>query len=450
MLDTEPSTDPSRRRRAAARRALLAAGLFAATPAALSQAHADDTPVWWRGVDLSVPMLLGDWHVYTRDGLHFDHSRHGAKLLLTGTLFGDVGHFDQNSALYAAFPDDSGWHAALTRARLTLRGWQPQVGNYKLQMEFAERVQVKDAWFAFDPLPYVGTVQLGNMKEPYSLNNLSSGTDDTFMTVALPVEAFAPGRNLGVMARDTALDARMTWALGGFWNTESFSNFSGAKDALSNAIGFNITGRVTALPLYEAGGSELMHLGLSLSLQRFTADVQVRATVESRLVSDYYIDTGPFAPSGGTQLALEFARVSGPWSVQAEAYADAIRGDGLGSPLLRGFYVFASHALTGESRPYDRAAGVFGGIVPKRNFSWHDGGWGALELAARLSHANLNSGSLAGGKQTDLTLGLNWTLNPNSRVMLNYIYGVVNERAYAPAIDKGRVSLLQARLQLDF
>jgi hypothetical protein len=34
--------------------------------------------------------------------------------------------------------------------------------------------------------------------------------------------------------------------------------------------------------------------------------------------------------------------------------------------------------------------------------------------------------------------------------MLNYIYGVVNERAYAPAIDKGRVSLLQARLQLDF
>jgi hypothetical protein len=34
--------------------------------------------------------------------------------------------------------------------------------------------------------------------------------------------------------------------------------------------------------------------------------------------------------------------------------------------------------------------------------------------------------------------------------MLNYFYGVVIERAYAPAIDNGRVSLLKARLQLDF
>ena len=47
-----------------------------------------------------------------------------------------------------------------------------------------------------------------------------------------------------------------------------------------------------------------------------------------------------------------------------------------------GFYTSLSWFVTGESRPYDHQAGCFARVIPKRNFDWGRGGWGAWELAA--------------------------------------------------------------------
>jgi phosphate-selective porin OprO/OprP len=60
------------------------------------------------------------------------------------------------------------------------------------------------------------------------------------------------------------------------------------------------------------------------------------------------------------------------------------------------------------------------------------GGFGAWELAARFSRMNLNfeeglagtaavPGSVRGGDQSIVTLGVNWYLNPNFKVMMNYL-----------------------------
>ena len=35
---------------------------------------------------------------------------------------------------------------------------------------------------------------------------------------------------------------------------------------------------------------------------------------------------------------------------------------------------------------------------------------------------NLDSGQVSGGKSQDVTLGLNWWLNPNMRFMVNYVF----------------------------
>ena len=40
--------------------------------------------------------------------------------------------------------------------------------------------------------------------------------------------------------------------------------------------------------------------------------------------------------------------------------------------------------LTGESRPYDRQNGCFSRVIPRKNFDWGQGGWGAWELAGRV------------------------------------------------------------------
>ena len=149
-------------------------------------------------------------------------------------------------------------------------------------------------------------------------------------------------------------------------------------------------------------------------------------------------------------MALEFATVSGPWSVQAEAMLAGVHGQALGALRLTGAYIQASCILSGEHRLYDPSEGIFDSVLPQRNFSWADGTWEAFEVALRLSTLDLDSGALAGGRQRDLTAGLNWYLKPGARLMFNAVHALVNGRSNPPALDGGRVYIFQARLQVEF
>ena len=92
----------------------------------------------------------------------------------------------------------------------------------------------------------------------------------------------------------------------------------------------------------------------------------------------------------------------------------------MGDPRFWAASLQASYFLTGEHRPYKASDGAFTRVKPLKNYS-KDGGQGAWELAARLSYMNLNDGDVSGGRLRDLTLGVNWYLNPNVRTMWNYI-----------------------------
>lgn len=102
-----------------------------------------------------------------------------------------------------------------------------------------------------------------------------------------------------------------------------------------------------------------------------------------------------------------------------------------------------SYFLTGESRPYKKSAGCFDRVRPKKNFAWKgERGPGAWELAGRYSWLDLDDAAVDGGTLQDFTLGLNWHLNPNTRVMWNYIH--------ANAEDQGDADIFGMRLQIDF
>jgi phosphate-selective porin len=53
--------------------------------------------------------------------------------------------------------------------------------------------------------------------------------------------------------------------------------------------------------------------------------------------------------------------------------------------VLWGFYGYGSWFLTGEHRPYDTSSAVFSRIDPRKSFPPWKGGWGAWELASRIS-----------------------------------------------------------------
>ena len=84
-----------------------------------------------------------------------------------------------------------------------------------------------------------------------------------------------------------------------------------------------------------------------------------------------------------------------------------------------GGYLFGSWLLTGETRNYNPGTGEFDNIVPGSPLG--HGGWGAWELAARVSFVDLTDEDVIGGEQSNITLGLNWYLNERLRMQLNLI-----------------------------
>jgi phosphate-selective porin OprO/OprP len=117
---------------------------------------------------------------------------------------------------------------------------------------------------------------------------------------------------------------------------------------------------------------------------------------------------------------------------QGEYYRYQVDRAGLPNADFEGAYGEVSWTLTGESRLYNPQAGAYFRIRPKHPFSIADGGWGAWEVAARVSYVDLNSNfpggavladdpaAIDGGIQRIYSLGLNWYPNDLVRFMLDY------------------------------
>lgn len=83
-----------------------------------------------------------------------------------------------------------------------------------------------------------------------------------------------------------------------------------------------------------------------------------------------------------------------------------------------GYYIEASYFITGEHRRYK--GGAFSRVKPKHNFTpGKSVGPGAWQVAFRYSNIDLNDfdEGILGGQEDNLTIGLNWHINPNVRWM---------------------------------
>lgn len=158
--------------------------------------------------------------------------------------------------------------------------------------------------------------------------------------------------------------------------------------------------------------------------------------------------------------SVEIAGNYGPLFLQGEYFWYNVNRDmglGLSSLKFDGGYFQAGYVLTGESRTYNSSAGAYGGIVPITPVSVALGGWGAWEVAARVSRLDLNddlgrANGVAGGRQTVYTAGLNWYLNGNVRVMVNYLHGDIDkkESAISPKEAGARFDAIAMRTQVAF
>lgn len=360
------------------------------------------------------------------------------------------------------------------RARLAASGALTEVNNYFFQMDFAffGKPTFTDVWVEQTDLPILGNVRVGQWKQPFSLEVVSSFRYTTFAERSLLFQPFTPFRHLGAGIYDRNESLTATWA---------GSVFAAGQDqyggSISTAGGVGTAERFTWLPRYdeESDGRYYLHLGVG---HYFSAPSD--HAVNFRTIPELYIGaynqaasapnqqpvptniTGmPFFVATGTLpvyyynvLGNELLWVRGPWSLQSEGMVNFVNQTGPNPNLtFWGAYAQIGYFLTGEHRPYDRKAGAIDRIKPFENFFRVRGdrgftccGAGAWEVAARISHLTLNDGPVRGGTITDLTAGLSWYLNPYTKWQFNYI------RAYStdPAGVGGNTDLFDLRLQMDF
>lgn len=354
-----------------------------------------------------------------------------------GRLMIDHANISQDDKLTANFgPLDSRTGTEIRRARLFVAGDAFKNIHFKFQVDFAgDEIGFKDVYLGFSELPWIGNFRVGHFKDPIRLSALNSSKYITFMEIAQN-SAFAPLRNNGIIIFNEFLEKRLSAQLAAFRNADNYTEFVFKDD------GYVVTGRVAGIALKDSINNQLLHLGMAYSYRKpESKEYRVSAKPGSNL-APRYISTGILTDVEDIKLInFETAYIYGSFSFQGE-YLNSTVSTNTSTLNFSNYYGELSYFITGESKNYKGSYGGFGRLNPKKNFNKKDKGAGAWEVALRFSNTDLTNKNVLGGKQNDITVGLNWYLNPFTRLMVNHVWVNIE--------DEGSARILQGRLQIDF
>ncbi len=395
-------------------------------------------------------------------------------IAITSRVHFDAGGYNYRPNTAATSPQHLDDGVNVRRARIGVIGKFLEDWNYALIYDFggasdgfASTASVGGAAVGFLPggalsgienayLSYTGfrpfggklAIEGGVMDLPYTLDEASSSNDIPFMERA----------SSGITATNIAAgDFRS--AFGARWYTDRFwagAYVTGpATGAIHSASSVNPPGTTEQYGSIArvagqivSGNDYSLHIGGDAewliqpphNLIAGTQTLTLSDRPELRLDPTTLVSTGALAGVSGAQVySAEAAGTYGPLFFQGEYFwynVDRNAFAPLPSLKFQGGYAEAAYVLTGETRPYNPAAASYGGIVPANPFSLAGGGWGAWEIAGRVSTIDLNdqlalANGVAGGRQTIYTAALNWYVNRNVRFMFDYLHGDVAKQISA-------------------
>lgn len=325
--------------------------------------------------------------------------------------------------------------SGLRRGRLGVKGKLSHGWSFKSEFDFADkadegkdesRVVVTDAYLA--KKMGKASLKIGQYKEPFSLEELTSSRFVTFNERASTVNAYVPGRNMGV-SYNLHLDG-INFSTGLFGDNVSDKTASGKRDTLS------FTSRLATYA--SLGGKDVIHFGVAYR----SSEPSVEDAIATKFKPDASIDqAGTVAKISDSSLeisriqqtGLELAIVKGRTSIQGEYVHSNI--DGTDYDNLEGYYGQISLFLTDDQRNYKTKSSAFGRVKP-------NGDNGAVELAYRFGKAR-NAGL------ENHTVGLNWYATNNIRFSANYVKVDV-DTANSAVQYQDDAEIVALRAQVDF
>jgi phosphate-selective porin OprO/OprP len=134
------------------------------------------------------------------------------------------------------------------------------------------------------------------------------------------------------------------------------------------------------------------------------------------------LSTGSLAARAVWLAGAEAGLAWGGLWLQSEFYAVGVdRAGSAGRNLaFNGWYLQAAYTLFGTPRKWSSDSAAWGRPSPREAFDPLAGQWGALELGARFSTANLDDADVRGGRQRVWTVGASWYPTKPVRIMLQY------------------------------
>lgn len=329
--------------------------------------------------------------------------------------------------------------AEVRRARIGVKATLFNDWLSEIDLDFTDNaVEIKDLWVGYAGFEN-SVIRVGNHKAPFGMETLTSSKYMWFMERAY-IDSWAPDRLLGVSYSHWG---RHWQASGGIFGQEAGASWND-KDTLTGTgagtqQGWGATARASFAPINEKG--RVLHFGLAANRRR--PDAAKMATSGSDLPDrlnaskivkfdsrpETHVSRAKFISTGDIkyvdywqQLGLEAAGVFGPFSYLAEYQTTDVKrtNPALPSYKFSGYSAAVSWFLTGESRPYSVSEGEFGRLIPR-------GRHGAWEIALRFSSMDLNdnlgdpvsANQMKGGSAKNITLGINWHINANHKLMLN-------------------------------
>ena len=350
------------------------------------------------------------------------------------------------------YADPIGNGASIRRARFAVKGQINEDWYGEFDMDLANGLaELKDAIVRYTGVPNLD-LQVGNFKENFSLQRNTTSRYLQFMERPMVCSALAPSRHIGFNAK---------YAKDWFWvstgvfaqeiaGEEEWTNVADNNKDFGRSSGYSFTTKVVFRPLYKMDNASL-HIGAAYSYRTPKSSMatgewgtyRASARNSTSINRKKYVDTNNI--KGYDHNNLWTVELAGHWD--GFRYEAAYIGDNVilnddASPSsidtksfnLGGWYVQAGYLLFGGKQRYDANGAKYTKIKPGKK-------WGDVELCARYEFVDLNAPEMNvfGGSAEAYTVGLNWWVNNNVKMQLNYQYN--NNDRYANGKNKLNVGL---------
>ncbi len=297
-------------------------------------------------------------------------------------------------------------------------------------------------------------IQAGKFKSPVGLERLQSSAELLFVETGFATQ-LTPNYDLGVELHNSLFNSPINYAIGIFNGAID----GGSDDADTTDQGKDIAGRLFFQPFLKTGIEPLRKFGFGVG-GSFGQHQGTLPTYRTPGQQTFFTYTNGVAADGHQyRIDPQFYYYCGPFGIIGEyaVSSQKVKSSASGSPHRRfeqtAWQIEGSYFLTGDENSFRSTSRNL--FHPRRSLG--SGGFGALELVARVGQMTLDPDAYplwvtaaSASEATSWGVGLNWYLNSNLRLYVDYERTWFDGGTAAGSVTAQDENVILGRVQVAF